>query len=280
MAPGTDEAPRGCYGIQLTGLPDADRFLNTVPAGSPTLRVRRRLGVTQSDQFELSDQRASLPLSDGRSRAVLDRSTGNATLVLAEEYADEALLHPLLSGSCAIANWWAGRDAFHAGAFELAGRAWVVMGDKGQGKSTTLGYLACHGVSVISDDLVVAAQGQVLAGPAFVDLRPDAAAQLECGRDMGMLGARPRFRLDVPAPRPSVELAGWVSLAWSDEVRLVRLPIAERLRLLFTNRAVRLAAASPTAFTAFAALPFFELGRPRTWSALPAVGDLLSRLPG
>jgi hypothetical protein len=172
-------------------------------------------------------------------------------------------------------NWWHGRDALHAGAFVLGGRAWAVIGAKGQGKSTTLSYLATHGVTVLSDDLLVAEGGDVLPGPAFIDLRPQAAAALGIGRDMGMLGARERYRFDVPVPPPRVPLAGWLLLEWGQRTELRPMPVADRLARLFSNRAVMLAPAAPAAFLHHAALPFFELRRPNTLDSLPTTLDLL-----
>ena len=277
-------AARGCYGLNFDSLPESAHQLVRAEDSAPVLHISRRGNLPESStRFEVTHTYASLPLSDSRSRVDLDRASGTAILSLCRDYSDEALLHPLLSGSCAIMNWWHGRDAFHAGAFEVDGRAWVVIGDKGQGKSTTLGHLALQGVPVLSDDLVVIDDDHVLPGPAFIDLRPDAAERLGAGRDMGWLGARPRFRLDVPRARPRVPLAGWLVLAWDDESTtgpsLRPVPLVDRLPFLFHNRAVRLDAATPAAFVQHMTKPFLELARPKRWESLAQLASVLESLP-
>lgn len=276
----TDRAEAvGCYGLRLDGIADARRYVGPVADDAPVVTVVRRGPAAARDAYEIDDAHAILPLSDGGSWASLDRSTGTVELMLRKPYADDELLHPLLSGSCALVNWWHGRDAFHGGAFVIDGRAWVVIGDKGFGKSTLLGHLAEQGFPILTDDLVVEHEGNVLPGPAFVDLRPDAARHTGMGRDMGMLGARPRFRLDV-VPTSAAPLAGWISLTWGDETKLVPMPLAARLPRLFANRAVLLQPASPRAFTGYAGLPFYELQRPKQWTSLDAVVDLLTSTLG
>jgi hypothetical protein len=265
----------GCYGLRIDGLPDAAPHLVSVPEDAPQVAVRQQLAEPIGSDFQLDDRHAVLMLSDGGSTSEVDRRSGVANLRLARHYTDEELLHPLLSGTFAVTNWWHGRDAFHAGAFVVAGRAWVVLGDKGQGKSSMLGRFALDGIPVMSDDLIVVSGGDVFAGPAFIDLRPDAAEQLGAGRDLGRVGARDRFRLDIATPPHRMPLGGWVQLSWGRELALRPLPVAERLPRLFRNRAVLLQPAAPAEFVKHAALPFFDLIRPKQWSALSAAGHLL-----
>lgn len=274
--PGSADADGiGCYGLRLDGIPSARPYLGIAEPGAPRVTVIRREFHTWRGPFDLTERSANVPLSDRGSWARLDRTAGTAELMLRKPYSDEELLHPLLSGTCALFNWWHGRDAFHAGAFVLAGRAWIVVGDKGFGKSTLLSQLAGQGIRVLSDDLVVERGGDVLPGPAFVDLRPDAAVEVGVGRDMGMLGARPRYRVDIAAAQPT-PLAGWINLAWGPKTRLRLVPLAERLPRLFASRAVLLRPAAPEAFIRYAALPFFELERPKQWSSMIEVTDMLT----
>lgn len=272
-----DQGELGCYGLRISGINDAARYMGAVAQDSPRLTVALEQEESPGSVFRLSDTKAELPLSDGVSRAVLNRS-GHARLLLGRDYSHEALLHPLLSGTCAIFNWWHGRDAFHAGALVVNGVAWGILGARGQGKSTTLGYLALHGVRVLCDDVLVEIDGEALAGPGFIDLRPDAGVQLQAGRDLGVVGGRERHRLDIAPPPRRVPLAGWLSLKWGEEVRLVPLPVERRLPLLLENRAVMLAPASPQRFLHYAVMPFYELERPRDWRVLPDVADLLRDL--
>ena len=116
-----------------------------------------------------------------------------------------------------------GRAAIHGGAFLHEGRAWVLLGDKGQGKSSTLGWLATPGVPIITDDLVVCDEGDVLAGPRCVDLRADPARHLNVGRDLGVIGTRERWRIDVPPCPSRSPLRGWIFLEWGAEIAVERL---------------------------------------------------------
>src|SRR4051812_18979664 len=111
---GGDSADLGCYGLRIRGLESVAHYLGPVRSDDPELTVTIERGSHPGSLFKLSETVAELPLSDGVSRAVLDRS-GLARVELARPYDHEALLHPLLSGCCAIFNWWHGRDAFHAG---------------------------------------------------------------------------------------------------------------------------------------------------------------------
>lgn len=265
----------GCYGIGLDGLPGAARSMAQVPIDAPRYAVCQRIEPGERPAELLTDDAAVLHLSDRTGAACVDRSAATITLAVRQHYSDEAVLHPLLAGSAAAINHWLGRDSFHAGAFVLAGQAWALLGDKGHGKSSTLGYLASQGVPVIADDLVVEDDGDVLAGPAFIDLRPDAAEHLPGGRELGMLGNRMRARLDVPAVDPGTPLAGWITLAWGDAIGLRRTPVDERLRLLFENRSVRRPPRHAASYLRHAALPFYELERPKSWDVMPALLDVL-----
>src|ERR1700729_1882133 len=129
-----------CYGLHIVGIDGAARYMQPA-TDEPVLTVRQEAGFTgDRGPEELAADRARLHLSDGTGVAVLDRDTLSVTLQVRQAYPDEALLHPMLSSTAAVVNRWLGRDSFHAGVFVLAGTAWVLTGDKGHGKSTTLGY--------------------------------------------------------------------------------------------------------------------------------------------
>ncbi|RLV47496.1 hypothetical protein D9V37_15030 [Nocardioides mangrovicus] len=272
----------GVYGLRLEGLSGALGLMAPARDGDPEIRVERITDPADrlpDPRFVLDRDRALLPLSDGESWAELRRGETTVRLWLGRDYTDEELLHPLLSGTCAVTNWWHGRDAMHAGAVVVDGRAWAVIGHKNQGKSTTLGYLASCGLPVLSDDVVVEDGGLVLPGPAFVDLRPDAARHLGLGRDLGVLGARPRYRYDVTPVVTGVPLAGWLLLEWGERTGLAPLSAGERIKVLLENRAVLLEPADPVALMGYAALPFLRLSRPRRWESLAEVAEVLAELP-
>jgi hypothetical protein len=165
-----------------------------------------------------------------------------------------------------VVSRWSGRDTFHAGAFVTERGAWVVIGDKGQGKSTLLAEMAMRGRVVLSDDLVVVDDGEILCGPRCIDLRIDAAAQLARGEDLGVVGARHRARLRLDPAPISVPLCGWVALGWGDDIRTTRMEVKERIPALLNSVALRMPPLSPSRFLEYATLPFIFLRRPRDWS--------------
>lgn len=267
-----------CYGLRFVGIDGAAHYM--YPAtDEPVVTVHQEPGFDgRRDAEELTGDAARLHLSDGTGLAVLDRAAGTVTLRVSRPYPDEALLHPMLSSTAAVFNRWLGRDSFHAGVFLNDERAWVVTGGKGDGKSTTLGYLAGHGVPVLADDLAVIERGRVYPGPGFIDLRTEAASAIDGPtRDLGQLGARARTRLDLPGSTSagSYPLAGFIQLGWADELALVPVPVPERLALLFGNSAVQRAPLDPASYLRYAALPYYRLTRPRSLAQLPAVQSLL-----
>ena len=131
---------------------------------------------------------------------------------------DQALVHPYLAPAAAVIARWLGREPFHAGAFALDGGAWGVLGEREAGKSSLLAWLSLQGRSVVCDDMLVVAGDTVFAGPRSVDLRRETAVRLGAGEELGMIGARERWRVGLPPIEPEVPLAGWVFLEWGDEV--------------------------------------------------------------
>ena len=202
-----------------------------------------------------------------------------ARLTVPGGFSDDAMVHPGLALLAAITNRWLGRDAFHAGAFLSGAGTWAVMGAKEAGKSTTLGYLAAKGVGVISDDVLVVDGGHALAGPRCVDLRASAADWLGQGVDVGVVGARRRWRMHVPPVPAAVALQGWILPSWGERVELEVVPPAQRIPLLYANLAQLRVPRDPAQLLSLAALPCLILRRPRRWEAMDeAVAMLLDRI--
>jgi hypothetical protein len=173
---------------------------------------------------------------------------------------------------------WLGRESVHAGALTVDGRALGVVGGRGAGKSSTLAWWALDGGEVLCDDLVVIDGRVAFAGPRSIDLREDAAAQLGAGEAIGVTGARERWRLRLAPIGDRHVLVGFVFLAWGDGVTVRPLGAVERLERLVPQRGLRLGPARPEAVLDLASLPAWELSRPRSWEALPAVGRRLLEL--
>jgi hypothetical protein len=262
------------YGLRIEGLEGARRLLGHASADLPVLHVERQPGMAEIEQ-SVNDEYADFRLQGDAGSVHLDRATLTAHFTLSRAIDDEATVHPFLAMTAAIVSRWLGRDAFHAGAFVVDDGAWAVLGQKGTGKSTTLGFLAVNATTIVTDDVLVLEEGDALAGPSCVDLRPDAAAFFGAGEDLGVVGARSRFRVVLPAAPPRTPLRGWVFPTWSDTLELVPVPVAQRVSLLAANLALTRTPLHPQRFLDFAALPCWELRRPRRFDMLDEAAALL-----
>ena len=250
------------------------------PPEWPLLELLR--GPVEGDspaEDRLGPEHAELPLHSGW--VAIDRSPARATFRVRGPLADRDLIHPYLAPAAAVAARWAGRESFHAGAVVVGGGAWVVLGGKEQGKSTTLAWLALQGHDVLADDLIVLAGASALAGPRCIDLRAESAARLGAGEPLGVVGMRERWRLALAPVAEQVPLRGWISLAWDDEVAMEPLRGAERMLALLPHRSVRLVPGAPEALVDLSSLPVWRLRRPCRWDSLTdAGGRLLDAIAG
>jgi hypothetical protein len=270
----------GAYGIALPAL-DAVRDL-LVPAAPdwPTLALEQVQGRATAQHESVGDRRARLILRNGGEIEV-ERDGLRALFRVPEPLGPAELLHPYLAPVASVVAHWSGRESLHASAVVVDGSAWALLGDRESGKSSTAAWFARAGLGVLCDDVLVLDGGAALAGPRVIDLRGDAAAQLEAGEELGMVGERERWRLRLDPVPPAVPLAGWVSLVWADGSEVSSVPPAERIGLLVAHRALRVPATDPAALVALAALPALELRRPRDFGSLPeAAGRLLEALAG
>jgi len=264
----------GCYGFRLRGLDDAAGMLVEAPATWPVLELRRAAPPGKGPTLDrIGPDRAELVLQRGWLE--LDRSPRLATFYVESPLPDRDLVHPYLAPAAAVAARWTGRDSFHAGAVVVDGGAWAVLGDKENGKSTTLAWLALNGHPVLADDLLVVDRDAALAGPRSIDLRPDSAARLGAGEPLGVVGQRERWRLALRAVPAEVPLRGFVTLLWDRELALERLRGAERLLALLPGRTVQVPPTRPGDMVDLSSLPVWRLRRPRRWDALPDAATLL-----
>jgi hypothetical protein len=96
----------------------------------------------------------------------------------------------------------------------------------------------------------------------------------------GTIAARggTRGRLLLPPAPASARMAGFVYLAWGDEIALDPLPAPERLQRLVARRAEDLWPRDASLLLDLAKLPAFELRRPKRWDLLDATVEALSDL--
>jgi hypothetical protein len=266
--------PGGCYGFRLDGVAAARELLVDAPPDWPRLRVDCQMPQGLAPTADVvGAERAELPLHGGW--VTVDRSPPRVTFRLPAPPPAADLVHPYLAPAAALAARWAGRESFHAGAVVVDGGAWIVLGDKEAGKSTTIADFALHGHGVLADDLVVLDGDAVLAGPRCVDLRETAAAHLVAGEPLGIVGVRERWRLPLEPVPVRAPLHGWVTLAWDDDVGVDALQGAERMLALVPFRSVRLEPGDAQVLIDLASFPVLRLRRPRHWDALATARERL-----
>lgn len=273
------DGPVGAYGLRVLGAGAESGLLQPVPAEWPAVTLSVRTGRRSWQGDVVDGERALLELHDGGGLEIV-RAASAADVILPPGARRGGLAHPYLAPVAAVVGHWLGREAFHAGAVVVAGGAWAVLGEGGAGKSSLLARLALDGAAVLADDLVVLDGSDAFAGPRALDLRADAAAELEAGVALGKVGTRERWRVRLDPVPVRVPLRGWVTLAWGDELALEPVRAPERLGALGRYRAVRLPPADPGALLRLAALPGRTLRRPRSWRSLgPAATLLVDALP-
>jgi hypothetical protein len=264
----------GLYGLSLPDLRSAQHLLVDAPVHWLPWRIVRKCGVTERADGAITRDCARLTIgSDGS--LVIDRASRTSVFTMPCLLSDAELVHPYVAGTAAIAARWHGWQSFHAGGFAVGDEVWGVVGDRGLGKSTLLAALAGLGAAVVSDDLLVVRDGRVLAGPRCIDLREQSAAELGVGHNIGVVGNRERWRVQLGAVEPELPLAGWITLAWDSELVIDRVAPAERFLRLLDNLTVVLDPPDPPAVLALASLPMWTLRRPRRLDGVNASAELL-----
>jgi hypothetical protein len=270
-------ASDGAWGLRFPSLTSPGMPFTEAPADWPEVEVSVRVQANPEQPAEWSSDRARHPLRGGH-QIEIRREPLAVDLVLARPTLAECVVAPHMTSAAATIALWAGRPAIHGGAFIHEGGAWVLLGDKGHGKSSTLGWLARSGVPIVTDDLVVCDDGDVLAGPRCVDLRADLARHLSTGRDLGVVGTRERWRIDVPRCPVRSPLRGWIFLEWGAEVAVERLSPVDRMSRLAQHRAIAVPW-DPMALLDLAARPAFGWRRPKGWHTIEgSIARLLAEI--
>lgn len=234
----------------------------------PRLRVEVTLGDPSAAPEVVTADRAEIVLKTG-GRLMLDRVAGTARFIVPRRLTDDELVHPFLAPAAAVMSFWHGRLSFHAGAFLHEGGVWGLVGAREAGKSSTLAWLALNGHDVVADDVLVLGEATAYSGPRSIDLRRSAAEQLGQGAALGVVGTRERWRVTLPQIGAMLPFRGWFFLSWSErEPEHRRLPSSECLVRLIDNIGLRMQAADPAQLLALAALPAWDLARPRDWNRM------------
>lgn len=230
--------------------------------------------------MRLFDDRALIHF--GRSDELhVDRASRVATLVTEDPPGVGELVHPCFTRAATAFATWQGSLAVHAGAVATPQGAWGVAGETRAGKSTLLAAMALAGHTVLVDDLlVVSADGEVFGGPRCVDLRTPAPEALGVADRVTPARATGKLRLGLGPSPAQLPLAGWVVLAWGDELRLDALRARERYDLALALRSWLAPPKDPQTLFALTALPVWRLTRPERWDAMQTSVERLAEAIG
>lgn len=269
----TQLAGRSVYGLTVHGLDDVDelqpREAHRSVGCATEVRVDQ-LDAPPPPAHELDGQWVVRQLADGR-HLEMHRSPGRARFY-GPRLESDVLAHPYLAPVGVTFGRWAGREAFHAGAFVAGGRAWIVVGGRTAGKSTLMAAMAAAHVPVLADDMVITDGSVVFAGPRSIDLR-ESVPGLPIAVSTSRNGSR--LRVSLPAVPDRVALGGWIFLRWAPVTSLRPIAPRDLLSRVAARRVLPAMPSDPGVVLDLAAAPAFDYGRPRDWAALPDSIDLL-----
>jgi hypothetical protein len=262
----------GAYGLRIEGL-EHESLRVEAPVEWPRISVTQRVGERSGAETELGDRHTVFQLLDTELR--IDRERREALFITSRPFSIEELVHPYLAPVGNVFARWDARETLHAGAFVADGGAWALLGDKSAGKSTTLAWLAAHGVEIVADDIVVLDRGAALAGPRCIDVRDDASAHLAAGVPASVTREGGRNRVPLPPIAAEIPLRGFVYLEWGDRTAVERVPPAARLARLQPQRQAARLHSDPVEQLDLAALPAFVLRRTPGLDGLDRAGEAL-----
>ena len=281
-------AGRAVYGLRVSGLDEITELDGPADQGDDLIPVHVCQAELPAPQLQgIDGERTIRELPDNR-QLHLERTTGRATFFGAALPPDE-LAHPYLGPVAITFNRWAGREVFHAAAFVVDGRAFVILGARTAGKSTLVAGLAGRRIPILADDIVVIDHSTVYAGPRSVDLRDPLPDSLP---DNQLPAARPsrlgtRTRIGLPPMPLRWPLGGWIFLHWHDGAPSIRpVPLPELLGRLAGCRLLPGLPSDPTRILALCSAPAWDFNRNKSWDefarsveTLLAAVDLSSSLP-
>ena len=205
----------GAFGANGLAFPDLaeNRWLQRIPATWPAWDLKRSAGRGGGARLVNADHAMISLTPSGMLR--LTRQERQAVMTVPDPGDDVPLIHPYLTSLAVIAAFWSGEHAMHAGAFISGDKTWIVLGSRGDGKSTLLACAHLLGLDVLCDDLVIVRDGQVMVGPRCIDLRQGSAEALDVGAQLMRAGVR-RWRADLPEAPVSARATGVLTLGWTD----------------------------------------------------------------
>jgi hypothetical protein len=267
---------RGAYGLRLPGISDINALVSAPAAWSEwTFKTTREPFAGPMSWGDSLAELRTLPSGTAR----IDRHAQATVLHLPSDISEAALLHPYLGTTAVSVAAWKGICTFHGGSFVLDGGVWGLLGDREDGKSSTLAWLAQHGFAIFGDDLLVTDGRIAMAGPRFIDLRRGASERFGIGADVGVLGTRRRWRVALDPIEAELPFRGWVQLSWGPKTSLEPVPMDERVGRLAGHRGLRLPIPEGESMLRVLGRPALRFCRPKEWGALDAsMAELLDGL--
>ena len=263
----------GAYGLRIEGLGEPETLRVEGGGSWPAVTVAFHGGERTVEETRLGPDDAVMNLYETELR--LDRERRSAVYVTEREFTVEEVVHPYLAPVAVVFSRWDRRETLHGGAFVAGDGAWAVLGEKTAGKSTTLAWLADHGIDIVADDIVVLNGASALAGPRCLDVRDDASEHLDAGTPASMPREGGRNRVVLPPLRSEVPLRGLVYLEWADRTSAERVPAGERIERLRAQRQGVRIHNDPVAVLDLAAFPAMVLRRPPGLAGLDEAGQAL-----
>jgi hypothetical protein len=268
----------GAYGTRFRGIddkPEVAGALVRAPEHWPSLSVEHVVEDPAPVTPELTADRARILLAE-EGHALLDRARRTVVLRGPRSLWSDWFVHPTLAAVNAVFANWLGRNAIHAGAFVGDDGAWALIGVSQAGKSSTLGWLAAAGYPVLADDLVVVDGGMTFAGPRTLDLVPSSAQYL--GHDGRLVRDGERHRVKLQAVEPEMPLRGWIALGWGEALESRPIRPKERLAVLLDHLRLPFHSPGSGALLDLAALPGFEVRRPRRLEGLGDAAETIAEV--
>ena len=269
--------PMGAYGFSFRGV--VGPLLSDFPDTWREINIRQVLANRPAAAQLVTQTNAEFALARGVSVAI-ERDPARATFYVPELLDGDELAHPYLVSVAAVHAYWRGFETFHAGGFIADNKAWIVLADRQGGKSSLMAALSAAGHSILSDDLIVTDHDRAFAGPRTIEMRGDAAEQFPGSRNLGVVGDRPRWRLDTDSVTPEVPLGGWLILRWGDMLGADLIKPPDRIQRLGDSRALRMTVRDPGRFLDLAALPMWELTRAQKWDHMNRTINLVRDITG
>lgn len=271
--------PGAAYGVRFTGLePSPTLALFEADDWYP---VEVTLTTPRVVNFRISGDEEGVHAAYESVEVHVDRPRRKVEIASVDVLEPDSLAHPYLGLPAALFAHWSGKEAVHAAGAVVEGRAWGLVGNSEHGKSSLAGAFLAAGHSVLVDDLFVTDGTHAFAGPRCIDLRDGVGARLGLSLPTQRARSNTRDRVRLPPMNGRVPVGGFVHLAWSENGEgptMKKLRVDERLKRLHDARSLSYL----NAFRAhgelmldLAALPAWELRRPRDWAKADEATELL-----